>query len=54
MNWDNQGKGNGYWSLDHIYPLSKAKTVEELYKLCHYTNLQPLWDSENIKKRNKI
>jgi len=37
-----------------IIPLSSAKTEEELYKLCHYTNLQPLWAEENMKKGNKI
>lgn len=41
------------WHLDHIKPLSKAKTSEELYKLCHYTNLQPLWWRDNISKGNR-
>ena len=50
MSWDNYGK----WHIDHIIPLSSFKTEEELYKLCHYTNLQPLWASENIAKHNKI
>jgi hypothetical protein len=50
MNWDNYGE----WHLDHIYPLSLAQTEEELYKLCHYTNLQPLWAEDNLKKSNKI
>jgi hypothetical protein len=35
-------------------PLSSAKTEEELYKLCHFTNLQPMWASDNIKKGAKI
>ena len=50
MTWDNQGK----WHIDHIIPLSSAKTEEELYKLCHYTNLQPLWAEDNIRKSNKL
>lgn len=49
MTWDNKGK----WHIDHIIPLSSAKTEEELYKLCHYTNLQPLWGIDNIKKGSK-
>jgi hypothetical protein len=50
MSWDNQGN----WHIDHIIPLSSAKTEEELYKLCHFTNLQPMWATDNIKKGSKI
>lgn len=50
MTWENRSE----WHIDHIIPLSSAKTEEELYKLCHYTNLQPLWAEENMKKGNKI
>lgn len=50
MSWNNQGQ----WHIDHIIPLSSAKTEEELYKLCHFTNLQPMWALENIKKGSKI
>jgi hypothetical protein len=50
MTWENRNE----WHIDHIIPLSSAKTEEELYKLCHYTNLQPLWAEDNIKKSNKI
>lgn len=49
MSWDNYGQ----WHLDHINPLANAKTEEELIKRCHYTNLQPLWAKDNIKKSNK-
>ncbi len=52
MSWDNYGL-NG-WHIDHIIPLCSAKTEEEFYKLCHYTNLQPLWAKDNWKKSNKI
>jgi hypothetical protein len=50
MGWDNRSE----WHIDHIIPLSSAKTEDELYKLCHYTNLQPLWAEDNLKKSNKI
>lgn len=50
MSWENRKD----WHIDHIIPLSSAKTEEELYKLCHYTNLQPLWAEDNLKKSNKI
>jgi hypothetical protein len=50
MNWSNHGK----WHIDHITPLSSAKTADELYTLCHYTNLQPLWAIDNLRKHDKI
>jgi len=50
MTWENQG----VWHIDHMIPLSSAKTEEELYKLCHYSNLQPLWAEDNLRKGNKV
>ena len=50
MSWENHGK----WHIDHIIPLSTANTEEDILNLCHYTNLQPLWAEDNIKKSNKI
>ena len=50
MTWENRGD----WHIDHIIPLSSAKTEDELYKLCHHTNLQPLWAEDNLKKSNKV
>ena len=49
MTWENYGK----WHVDHVVCLSSAKTEEELYKLCHYTNLQPLWAVDNLRKGSK-
>jgi len=51
MSWELMGK---HIHVDHIIPLSSAKSKNELYKLCHYTNLQPLWAEDNLKKSNKI
>ena len=58
MNWENYGRGwNGKgmqeWHIDHIKPcvyfdLSKP---EEQYKCFHWSNLQPLWATENYQKK---
>jgi hypothetical protein len=50
MSFDNYGD----WELDHIIPISSAKTLEDIEKLCHYTNYQPLWWRDNLEKRDKI
>lgn len=50
MSWDNRIE----WHLDHIIPISLATTEEEIIKLNHYTNFQPLWAEENIRKGNKV
>ena len=58
MTWENRGLYNGDfdfgWDIDHVIPLSSTKTEEELIKLNHYTNLQPLCSKVNrdIKKNN--
>jgi len=56
MFWENYGLYNGElnygWDVDHIIPLSSAESEEEIIKLNHYTNLQPLCSKVNrdIKK----
>ena len=51
MSWDLMGQ---YIHIDHILPLSLAKNEEDMYKLCHYTNLQPLWAFDNLSKGSKV
>ena len=50
ITWENYGK----WHLDHIVPVSLASTEEEIIKLNHYKNFQPMWGPENESKSNKI
>ena len=58
MSWDNYGKYNGElnhgWDIDHIVPSSSALTEDELVKLNHFSNLQPLCSKINrdIKKNH--
>jgi len=58
MTWDNYGKYNGDfdygWDIDHITPLSLAIIEDDVIRLNHYTNLQPLCSKINrdIKRDN--
>jgi hypothetical protein len=59
MTWDNHGLYNGEfdygWDMDHIIPLSSAITEEDVIRLNHYTNLQPLCSKINRDiKRNEL
>lgn len=51
MTWENYGE----WHIDHVFPLSVAfeQGPEIFSNACKYTNLQPLWASDNISKGNK-
>lgn len=49
----NQGH-NVLMGINHIIPISSAKTIEDVIRLNHYTNFQPLDSYENrvVKKDN--
>ena len=58
MNWDNYGLYNGQlyygWDMDHIIPITASLTEEDVIKLNHYTNIQPMCSYHNryVKKNN--
>lgn len=54
MTWENYGRGG--WHIDHIYPCSAFDFTkkEDIRQCFHYSNLQPLWESENCSKNNTV
>jgi hypothetical protein len=59
MSWENKGLYNGElnygWDIDHIIPLSSADIEEDIIRLNHYTNLQPLCSKVNREiKKDKL
>lgn len=54
MTWKNWSPTG--WHIDHKIPLAFFDLTDrkQLLKACHYTNLQPLWSNENIRKGDKL
>lgn len=50
MSWCERDK----WHIDHIIPLTKIKDGYTPEQLCHYTNLRPLWSTDNLSKSDNI
>ncbi len=52
MTWDNYG----LWHIDHIKPCSKfnLSSFDEQKECFNFTNLQPLWKIDNLRKGSKI
>lgn len=51
MSWDNYGE----WHIDHIRPCASfdLTNIEQQKQCFNWTNLQPLWASDNIRKGAK-
>ncbi len=54
MTWKNWSKKG--WHIDHIIPLFcfDLTNPKHFKKACHYTNLQPMWANENLRKGTKV
>lgn len=50
MNWENRH----LWEIDHIIPISTAKTEDDVIALNQLSNLRPLWAEKNNEKKDKI
>ena len=52
MTWENYGT----WHMDHMMPMASfdLNDPEQQRQCCHYTNLQPMWATENMCKNAKV
>jgi hypothetical protein len=50
MSWENMSE----WQIDHIQPISLAKTIDDVKRLNQLSNLRPLWAKDNNLKKNKL
>lgn len=50
MTWANRNQ----WHIDHVLPLASAAHEDDVVALNHFTNLQPLWALDNIRKGAKL
>lgn len=53
MSWENSGE---YWHLDHVIPCAafNLNEEEEIYKCYNWSNIRPLYKSENMSKGAKL
>ena len=53
MTLENYGHKGECWNIDHKIPICTAQTDDDLERLNHYTNLRPMWASDNYKRPRK-
>lgn len=49
MGWHNMTD----WQIDHIIPVSEAKSEDDVIALNQLANLRPLWADDNNRKKNR-
>ncbi len=56
MSWENQGRGIGRWNIDHIIPcaLFDLSKTDHQRRCFHFSNLQPMWSTENASKGARV
>jgi hypothetical protein len=52
ITWENYS--NKMWEVDHIIELRNIQTFEDLIRLCHYTNTQPLLIEDHKNKSKSV
>lgn len=52
MTWENHGRGNDKWQIDHIKPIGSFDLTnpQEAILAFHYTNIRPTWHREHASK----
>ena len=56
MTWLNHGFGEGKWHIDHMRPICSFDLSDptQQARCFHYTNLQPLWQLDNMRKSGQV
>jgi hypothetical protein len=49
MGWHNKSE----WQIDHIVPVSTARSAEDVIALNQLPNLRPMWANENNEKKDR-
>lgn len=55
MSWNNYGRGNNKWNIDHVIPCAffDLTNIEQQKKCFHFSNMQPLWETDNSIKNSR-
>lgn len=53
MTWENHGKGEGKWNVDHVKPISDFGLDANISEINALSNLRPLWAFDNLSLGGK-